>query len=373
LPALRLAESDRHHGNLGTEGRRLVAAGALTVVRELLAHETNAKAGGSPTALTWPGTPVLCIAGRGEHDGAAAAMLAQLLDQRGIGSRTLPASAITPDAIGALEFAGVEVVVISYLNPAPQPFARYVCRRLRRSAPHLKLVVACWNLPPEAGSLEALASTVGADAIVASIGSAIRHIETVASGAVTCAPVLAPIPVQEEARLAALHASGLLTARSEGHFDRVARKLASAFETPIALVTLVDESCQIWKGLTGLPEELEKARQAPRETSICGHVVAIDAPLVVEDTARDPRFASNSFLRENGIRFYAGAPLRTACGHVIGSLCVIDTRPRTISGRDIKLLQVIADGLMSENLGRDSLRLSGEPHIAEGLASNGAH
>ena len=109
-----------------------------------------------------------------------------------------------------------------------------------------------------------------------------------------------------------------------------------------------------------MPDELEKARQAPRETSICGHVVAIDAPLVVEDTARDPRFANNSFLRENGIRFYAGAPLRTSSGHVIGSLCVIDTRPRTIGGRDIKLLQVIADGLMSENLGLDTHRLSDE-------------
>ena len=360
LPALRLAETDRHHGSLGIEGRRSVALGALTVVRELSSHEKTANAPDQSAEPAWAGTPVLCIAGRGEHDGAAAAMLGQLLDERGIGSRTLPTSAISPDAIAALDCAGVEVVVVSYLHPTPQSFARYVCRRLRRSAPHLKLVVGCWNLPNDCGSLEALATDVGADAIVTSIGSALRHIETIASVAVTCAPALAPIPVEEEARLAALHASGLLEARSEGHLDRVARKLADAFETPIALVTLVDESCQIWKGLTGLPDELEKARQAPRETSICGHVVAIDAPLVVEDTARDPRFANNSFLRENGIRFYAGAPLRTSSGHVIGSLCVIDTRPRTIGGRDIKLLQVIADGLMSENLGLDTHRLSDE-------------
>jgi GAF domain-containing protein len=128
----------------------------------------------------------------------------------------------------------------------------------------------------------------------------------------------------------------------------VARKVAEAVDTPIGLVTLVDDSCQLWKGAAGLPEDLEKTRQGSRETSICSHVVAADAPLVVEDTARDRRFAHNPFLRERGFRFYAGVPLRTASGHVIGALCVLDMKPRTLSPRDLRLLQVIADELMME-------------------------
>lgn len=359
LPALRLAETDRHEGDLGTDGRKSVAKGVLAVVRELASEAKEGKPGAPSRQADGADTAVLCIAGRGEHDRAAASMLAHLLEERGIGARVLPSSTITPDAIGQLDLTGVEVVVVSYLHPSPQPFARYVCRRLRRSAPGVKLLVACWTPAPDEGSLEAVATNVGADAIVSSLGIALKRVEEVASGAIKCAPMAAPIPVDEEARLQALHASGLLEARSGGHLDRIASRLAKTFETPIALVTLVDESCQIWKGSVGLSDDLGAAGQAPRETSICGHVVAIEKPLVVEDTLRDPRFANNSFLRTHGIRFYAGAPLRTPCDHIIGSLCVIDTKPRTITSREVELLQVIADELMANTPGDRDLVAAG--------------
>lgn len=90
------------------------------------------------------------------------------------------------------------------------------------------------------------------------------------------------------------------------------------------------------------------AREAPRETSICGHVVAQNETLVVEDVLRDSRFAGNPFLREHGIRFYAGAPLRTAAGVAIGSLCVIDTRPRRINAAERRMLSIIADQVVRE-------------------------
>jgi GAF domain-containing protein len=173
------------------------------------------------------------------------------------------------------------------------------------------------------------------------------------------------IPTNEAARLEALHSSGLLEARSGGHLDRIASRIAEAFETPIALVTLVDESCQLWKGAVGLPDDLNVSRQAARETSICGHVVADNETLVIEDTARDPRFANNPFLQEHKIRFYAGAPLRTAQGYVIGSLCVIDTRPRKLNRRDVKFLEMIADDLMSDvgRRGNDSDTSRREPTL----------
>jgi hypothetical protein len=352
LQALRLAETDRHEGDLGTAGRKSVAEGVLTVVRELASNDPSRRADEF-------GIPVLCIAGRGEHDRAAASMLAHLLDERAIGAQVLPSSTITPDTISQLDLTDVEIIVISYLHPSPQAFARYVCRRLRRSAPAVKLLVACWTPAPEEGSLEALATNVGADAIVSSLGIALKRVEEVASGAIKCAPMAAPIPEDEEVRLQALHASGLLEARSGGHLDRIASRLAKTFETPIALVTLVDESCQIWKGSVGLSDDLGAVGQAPRETSICGHVVAIEKPLVVEDALRDPRFANNPFLRTHGIRFYAGAPLRTPCGQVIGSLCVIDTKPRTITSREVQLLQVIADELMANTVNDRDLLAAG--------------
>jgi GAF domain-containing protein len=70
--------------------------------------------------------------------------------------------------------------------------------------------------------------------------------------------------------------------------------------------------------------------------------------VVVQDVARDSRFSRNPFLLEKGIRFYAGAPLRTGSGFVLGSLCIIDSKPRQFPKKDQKLLQVIADELMAK-------------------------
>jgi predicted PurR-regulated permease PerM len=355
LPALRLAENARQRG-ASSEDRKKVADGLRAVVQDLRDIATKKEengdkeaAGDAPhPAQQWFGTPALCIAGRGELDGAAAVMLAHALESKGIGARHAGASAVTHEKIGQLDLAGVEVICLVYLGPAPQAYARFACRRLKRRMPRLKIVLCAWNLATESGTAEQIAANAGADGAPASLDEAVRCVADVAGHATLPSMPPPPLPPQEQARLEALHASGVLDAGWRGHLDRVARKVADAFETPIGLVTLVDDSCQLWKGAAGLPEELEKTRQGERETSICGHVVAADAPLVVEDTARDPRFARNPFLRQHGLRFYAGAPLRTRSGHVIGSLCVIDTKPRTLSPREVKLLQVIADELMAE-------------------------
>ena len=114
------------------------------------------------------------------------------------------------------------------------------------------------------------------------------------------------------------------------------------------MISFIDGERQFWKSRYGLPPELAVARESDRDTSMCGHVVAQNDVLVVDDVKRDPRFASNPFLQSCGVRFYAGAPLRTRQGAVVGSLCVIDTKPRQITGRERELLRMVADAVMTE-------------------------
>jgi len=179
-------------------------------------------------------------------------------------------------------------------------------------------------------------------------------LERYASG-VTEAPMQpAPIPPFERERLTELERLRAGAQPVEA-LDALTRELADALGAPIALVSLVDERHQRWPGACGLPEDLDAARQAPRETSICGHVVAADRPLLIEDVLADERFANNPFLRERGIRFYAGVPLRSRAGVPVGTLCVIDTRPRTLSKGEQVLLRTLADRAMAE-----LERLSGE-------------
>ena len=117
---------------------------------------------------------------------------------------------------------------------------------------------------------------------------------------------------------------------------------------PIALLTLIDKKHQWFKSQTGLPADLAEAGCTSREVSICGHVIVNDEMLIIRDLARDPRFANNPFVKERGLRFYAGVPLRGPNGFAVGSLCVLDTKPRTMTTQEQDLLKMIAEDLMDQ-------------------------
>ena len=159
--------------------------------------------------------------------------------------------------------------------------------------------------------------------------------------------VPAPVPDGEQGRLAALRDLGALDLPGSEALQLVVKQVAKAFDAPIAMVSLVDAERQVFKSSVGLPEALAEAGEAPRATSICGHVVARSAPIVVEDVLRDERFAHNPFLRSHGIRFYAGVPLFFD-GEAIGTLCVLDSRPRALTSRDRLLLERLAGEVMAE-------------------------
>jgi GAF domain-containing protein len=98
----------------------------------------------------------------------------------------------------------------------------------------------------------------------------------------------------------------------------------------------------------GSTQETQLAHQTRHEESLDAHVIAANEVLMSEDVTKDPRFADDPLVLEKGIRFYAGAPLRTSAGLVIGALCIIDTRPRKFQELDCRRLQEMADELMSQ-------------------------
>lgn len=359
IPALCLAEHDRQRG--ATPGdRKRIADGMGLVIEDLReqgdkeqkeaeddSDEREPAASAEPPAQG--GTAkVLCLGGRWELDSASAAVLAHALQSRQLNARHIPALTVTLETIGSLDLSGTEVLCLVYYDPAPQAYARFVCRRLKRRMPALKIVLGLWNLDPKAGSLSAFSEAVGADFAAGSLAELVSYVE----GAVTRSPALPvsapPVPANETERLRSVARSPLMQMKPGGKLDQVARKVAKAFDVPIALASVIDDNAQLWKGATGLEEIDAEKRRGSRGESLCAHVVAADAPLIVRDTANDPRFAANPFVLERGIRFYAGVPLRSRTGHVLGSLCVIDRRPRALSVREVRLLQLIADELMAE-------------------------
>ncbi len=371
LPALRLAENDRQRQTLDIGYRRTVADTAVAVLHEFAEDRkelASASAGAGEDANSVKSKSVLSIGGRTELDRAAAEMLAQALGGRGIAARSLPPVSISQDAIGQLDLTGIEVISLSYLHPQPYVFAKYVSRRLKRRAPNVRVVVCTWNPDPQKTPSDDLTVREAADAVSTSLDETVRLVEGWLKSYRPQGDNAALIPENEGERLEALRELRA-TSIDDTQLDTLAAKVAEAFDVPIALVSLIEAESQVWPGACGLPADLDKARKTPRELSICAHVVAGGEMIVVEDVVRDSRFAANPFLLEQGIRFYAGAPLRTLSGFVLGSLCVIDTKPRRFSKKEQKLLQVIADELMAkiEVECRHNKRKRNEPSEAEGL------
>jgi len=146
------------------------------------------------------------------------------------------------------------------------------------------------------------------------------------------------LPDTEAQRLRTLHRLELLDSLPEIEFDQLTELAARLFDVPTALISLVDSHRQWFKSARGLD-----CRETPREISFCGHVVADDQPLVIEDARRDARFHDNPLVAQaEGIRFYAGHPLRPLDGHVVGTLCLIDTRPRRLDARQRESLALLA-------------------------------
>ena len=143
--------------------------------------------------------------------------------------------------------------------------------------------------------------------------------------------------LDEEQRLAALHALGILDTPAEERFDRITRLAASVFKVPMALVSLVDRKRQWFKSTYGL-----NAAETSRETSFCSHAVCSREVLVVPDTFQDPRFSGNPLVTQvPRIRFYAGCPIFVG-GNCVGTVCVLDNRPRQIDAEAVNLLRDLA-------------------------------
>ncbi|TYC53582.1 GAF domain-containing protein [Zoogloea oleivorans] len=146
------------------------------------------------------------------------------------------------------------------------------------------------------------------------------------------------IPRNEAERIQVLRELLILDTDPEERFDVITVYCQSRFDCAIALVTLVDSDRQWFKSACGL-----NVRETPRDISFCGHVILQDEVMVINDTLQDPRFADNPLvLGAPFIRFYAGAPLTLSSGHNVGTLCIIDPKPKRLAEEEVAHLEVLA-------------------------------
>ncbi len=392
VPALRLAAND-HTRLASVEHRHRVATGMAALLQDL--HDEHPPQPAAGSALT-ANASVLCIGARWEMDTLAAEMLAHALGHAGVRASVLPPAAVTAQQIATLDLTGVRAVCLSAFSQTPQAQLRYVARRLLRRQPGLHIVAGLWSAQP-ALLVPAAAPALGVAAVAQSLAEAtLRLVAGLASPhgqtdqpdqpdqhhqqhqhdpldplgntpqpgrpATGLARPMDATPSAEDAvRLQALLDSGALDPALRVPFDRAAQRVADIFNTPAAMVLLVNAQCQGWHGDSALQgATLDPANAAAHHAWMCSHVVAADRTLVIDDIARDPRFASNLQLQAAAVRFYAGAPLRNAQGLVIGALCILDQQARSLRHSEVRLLDAMAQDLMQLVVDAGTARRAGQ-------------
>lgn len=164
--------------------------------------------------------------------------------------------------------------------------------------------------------------------------------------------LLPTVPANEAERLARLRALRILDTLPERAFDHIASLACTICDTPIALISFIDADRQWFKARIGVDET-----ETPRDSAMCAHaILAPERVTLVQDLSRDARFADSPLAQVLGGRgFYAGAPIVTADGLALGTVCVIDTRPRQLDDSQLASLQRLAD-LVSHLLEHEGTR-----------------
>jgi predicted PurR-regulated permease PerM len=364
IPALTAVERDAKNAELEAEQH----TGILQELREIIEDlglrpptpsqieadkavaEANAAA---PPAAPAPTCRVLCLPVRAERDALAGSMLMQLLTQHGFPTVSASAEMTTGELLETVEKESAEAVCVSVIAPSTVVQARYLCGKLRARFPKMRIIVGLWGATEQLTETTARLREGGADEVVTTLADAVVQFSKHAS-VLEQEAVLLDSAEDETERLAELQDLHLLDTEAEPAFDRITTKLARILNVPMALITFVDRDRQFFMSQVGLPEDLALARQTSRDVSVCSLVVAKAEVLVVEDLSRDRRFAKNTLVKERGLRFYAGAPLRTTRGHVLGALCVLDTKPRQFGEHEKRVLQVMAEEVMEAIYARTS-------------------
>ncbi|GBF50364.1 adenylate/guanylate cyclase with GAF sensor(s) [Leptospira ryugenii] len=151
------------------------------------------------------------------------------------------------------------------------------------------------------------------------------------------------IPANEDARMRALAAYDILDSEKEELFDDLTRLAAEICGTPISLITLVDKD-RVWlKSKVGID-----ASEMPREGAFCSQAILSDTGIVISDVLADPKYREHANEGQVGVQFYAGTPLKTRDGFNIGTLCVIDTKPREMSEERLNQVRMLARQAMAQ-------------------------
>jgi predicted PurR-regulated permease PerM len=331
VPALIMAEVDRHSGALAEVRQRFIFEASAELIEDLGQREAA-----PPPAGPAPRGIIVGVPARDEADELVAAMLTHLLRDAGLAAEAVPLT--TPADSLASRLGGARpVVFVSALPPSTLSAAARTCRRVKQANAAARVLVGVWGADPKMGELSTRLPRAGADAIALRLSDAVAQLRQLMDEQ---PPGREPAGETKATRTLERTEAELTAARPDEAVDTAVREVARAFGVPSALVSVIETDASFWHRPGRTPPD------AAVEANGAEDVLAADSFLVVEDVAKDERFAGQSGLTKRGVKFFATAPLRTPSGHRVGNLCVLDTQPRRFSDADGELLRSLAQQLV---------------------------
>ncbi len=342
VPALTMIQEARHSDEMTTARAEEVLQSIEELVEEL--------AGGTASGLAEPAKRVVCIPATDFADEIACELAQQVLED------TAPVHIISADSSMSniqelMARLQPEVMCVVGVPPRAVRHIKMRCHQIRARFPDSVVVACVLSDENDLSSLRSRIPTEDAQHVVSSLQLMRDYLTSVLHPAAVLEATTESDSAAETAReltenVQEVHQLDPFDGPVEGMFNRLAMNLARSFDAPIALITAADGKRHFWEAQCGLPEDALSSDGSEREGSICSTVVFSDSILVVADIADQEQFAGDPFLKEHGIRFCAAAPLRDRDEKVVGSLCVLDTRPRQITDKQRETLISVAESVM---------------------------
>ena len=345
VPALSMIEDARHTEEMSTARAEEVLQSIEELVEELEVR-------GTPS----PSKQVLCIPARDLADEVACQLARQVLEDTAA-VRLVSADASMTQIQELVTSLEPDVICVAGVPPRAVRYIKMRCHQIRARFPEAIVVACVLNEENELSSLRSHIPAEDAQHVVCSLNLLREYLQSLLRPPAASVAVPEATEAADESReeltedLQELSQLDPFEGPAGQVFDRLANNLARSFDAPIALITAGDGRECFWEAKCGLPE-------AAITSSLCDQIVFCDSLCVVPDTAEEARFAKDRFLTELGVRFYAGAPLKAHDGTLVGTVCVLDTRPRQITSKQKEILASVAESVMMAV----ELRSGASPH-----------
>jgi GAF domain-containing protein len=347
IPALTQIEEAKH-----AEEITIARADELLQTVEEIAEDSMSQQSSTAAADSKRKKRVACVPARDFADEVAGQLALQVLADTA-STRVLSVDFSTPDILQSLEEQGFDAICVTGVPPHALRHIRMRCHQIRSRFPDAVVVACVLSKENDLSNVRSRVPTEDAQHVVCSLQLLKDYLTSVLEPVTQAAETLPETEEQWDAGrelgevIHQIQNADVFDGPEDGIFSRLVGNLAKAFDAPIALITVTDGQRHFWEAQCGLPEDTVQTATSERDLSICSRIVFSDASLVIPDICEDERFSSDPFLMSRGIRFYAGAPLKAHDGEVIGSLCVLDTRPRIATDEQREMLISIANSVMT--------------------------